>query len=324
LLDHGLTVVLSLHLGLADDPHQAAAFSGRQRGVQQEGVENVAHGNADAAGGLGGGEGPVVVAGPVVPFRAHADGGVLGSLARGGAAAGAAIAGVIAGFGGLGWPGAADRPVGVRAADGDPLQVAHHEADLDAQAAGIVAAGLHDPGFNFHLVLRHIQGLDQLADLGDTFRNVPDNQRVGPDVGLDLARLGQDGHQFVEQLGGGGVVQLDDVRDGFTGPFQLFPRLLFRLEGIQSADAHDVPLDDLGQAIVFHRQVEHLVPWHVVDLDRDGAGDARVDDDVQSLDIADQPEEVDDVRFLDVQGDEFAGVLHRLLLVILNVIHSVG
>src|SRR3989442_1047045 len=146
---------------------------------------------------------------------------------------------------------------------------------------------------------------------GHIVRNVPDDERVGPGIDLDLASWAETAFRDVDGLRRIAVIEVDDARHELFG----FQRRFFRLGGVipepgdvgQGVDPQDVPFADLPQVVQLEYEVERLVPRHVQQFQRHLRLDRFPDDHVETADVGDQAEHAADLCVLEVQGDALPG-----------------
>src|SRR5438093_1073980 len=182
---------------------------------------------------------------------------------------------------------------------------------LDPEPAGEVLIGLDDPRLDLHLWRPLVEVMDDPLDPGRTVRDVPDDERVGPGIDLDLASWAEIAFRDVDGLRRVAVIEVDDARHELLG----FQRRFFRLGGVipepgdvgQGVDPQDVPFADLPQVVQLEYEVERLVPRHVQQFQRHLRLDRFPDDHVETADVGDQSEHAADLCVLEVQGNTLPG-----------------
>src|SRR5439155_24066008 len=185
------------------------------------------------------------------------------------------------------------------------------ESPLDAEPAREVLAGLHDPRLDLDLRRPLVQVMDNLLDLAEIIRDVPDDERVGPGIDLDLPSRAEIAFRDIDRLCRVAVIEVDDARHELFG----FQCRFFRPGGVipelgdvrQGVDPQDVPFPDLSQVVQLQNQVEPLTPWHVQQFQRHLRLDRFPDDHVEAADVGDQPEHTADLRVLEVQRNALPG-----------------
>ncbi len=152
----------------------------------------------------------------------------------------------------------------------------------------------------------------RLSRTGKNARDVADDQGVGAAVRQDVAARRQELLHRGHQVRGLGVAQHasggDDVSGFGLRLGQLAILVGFLLQGFLGRDAQDIAIELLVQIVVLEDDIKSLVPWHIVENDRQGALHRRVHNDVQAADFVNQAEEVAQVHVFQVHGDRFTRI----------------
>ena len=192
------------------------------------------------------------------------------------------------------------------------------DAETYAQVAFKGVADDHDARFDQHLPHGHVQGLHQAADVRQLVRGVLDQQGVCALIDRQRAARRQHGilaarglDQF-RQIRDLGVVDLHELGAGRRQFLHFFVRVELRLftgrEFLGRTDDDHVILAALVQALGAQHDVERLIPGHVLQPQRQIAGDGIADHDVLAAGIRQQLQHRAHIDVLEVQGQPLAGV----------------
>jgi hypothetical protein len=180
-------------------------------------------------------------------------------------------------------------------------------APLDAQLALVRARRLDDPRLDEDLRGLGVEVSDELLDLVEVVADVAGDQGVGALVDRQRAAGRQ---QLVGpglELRGRRVADGDEARlERLELHLLLAPRdghLALLLEALERSHADQVAGPHHAEALRLQDHLEGLVPGHVPHADRDGPGDLVARDDVDAPDVGHQPQDVVDVRVLEVEID---------------------
>src|SRR4030081_1975673 len=81
------------------------------------------------------------------------------------------------------------------------------------------------------------------------------------------------------------------------------PALGLMPQCINGCDAQNVAIQLAGQVVIFKHDVQRLVPWNVIEHDRQIAVDRWIEHNVQTADLVNQAEEVFQIYILEVDRD---------------------
>ena len=170
---------------------------------------------------------------------------------------------------------------------------------------------MDDARFDHHLPIGHIDRFDEIAHRLQIRRNLTDDQLIGALVDDDprarrsdvLEQSGDVARACVRQFEADGRQR--NVQALLFGEAPI--RRRFFSESGQRADAHDVAVEHVRQAVLTEDQVEGLVPRNVDEIDGHGAVHVRIDGDVQTGELRERAQNIFDVRVFEVQRDRLAG-----------------